>query len=124
MTTILTIDDSNFSRQRLRRSLEPAGFNVVEASTGAAGLVLYAELQPDVVLLDLTMAGMTGYETLRKLRELDPHARVIVVTADIQSTTSELVNRDGAAGFIGKPFTDEAVVAAVNAALENHKAGV
>jgi two-component system chemotaxis response regulator CheY len=115
---ILVIDDSAMSRKTLRRILEAGGHTVVEANDGIAGLETYFIERPDLVLLDLVMAGMYGLDVLARLREMDPDARVVVATADIQSSTYEMAERAGALGFITKPFSTPAVMSAVRSALE------
>ena len=114
---ILIVDDSALSRRTLRRILESAGYEVVEAADGMAALEVYFLDKPDLVLLDLVMKGMYGLDVLVKLREMDQEARVVVASADIQSSTRKLVDEAGALGFINKPFVSEQVVAAVEAAL-------
>jgi two-component system chemotaxis response regulator CheY len=64
------------------------------------------------------MSGMYGMEVLAKLREMDADARVIVATADIQSSTKILAEEQGAVGFINKPFEPAAVLDTVNSALK------
>jgi two-component system chemotaxis response regulator CheY len=61
---------------------------------------------------------MYGMDVLKKLREMDPQARVIVASADIQSSTREMVDAGGASAFINKPFTSEKVLSAVSMVLE------
>ena len=114
---ILIVDDSALSRRTLRRILEPAGYQVVEANDGMTALELYFLEKPDLVLLDLVMKGMYGLDVLVKLREMDPKALVVVASADIQSSTRKLVDEAGALAFINKPFVSEQVIAAVEAAL-------
>jgi len=117
MAKILIVDDSSLSRRMLRNILEPAGHQVVEAADGLGGLEQYALAKPDLVSLDMTMTGMHGLDVLTKLREMDPHARIVVASADVQSSTRELAEAAGAVGFIAKPFLSEQVLNAVNAAL-------
>ncbi|HWS53921.1 MAG TPA: response regulator [Pyrinomonadaceae bacterium] len=114
---IMVVDDSALSRRTLRRILEGAGYRVVEAEEGMAALELYFIEKPDLVLLDLVMKGMYGLDVLAKLREMDTGARVIVASADIQTSTRALVEQAGASDFINKPFSTENVLGAVNAAL-------
>lgn len=114
---ILVIDDSALSRRTMRRILETAGYNVVEADEGMAALELYFLEKPDLVFLDLVMKGMYGLEVLEKLREMDKDARVVVASADIQSSTRTMVEEAGARAFINKPFVVEQVLDAVNVAL-------
>jgi len=114
---IMIVDDSALSRRTLRRILESAGYEVVEADDGMAALELYFLEKPSLVLLDLVMKGMYGIDVLVKLREMDPKALVVVASADIQSSTRKMVNEAGALAFINKPFVSEQVIAAVEAAL-------
>ena len=114
---ILIVDDSALSRRTLRRILESAGYEVVEANDGMTALELYFLEKPTLVLLDLVMKGMYGLDVLVKLREMDPNALVVVASADIQSSTRKLVDAAGALAFINKPFGQEQVIAAVEAAL-------
>lgn len=114
---ILIVDDSALSRRTLRRILESAGYEVVEADDGMTALELYFLEKPSLVLLDLVMKGMYGLDVLVKLREMDPKALVVVASADIQSSTRKLVDEAGALAFINKPFVSEQVIAAVEAAL-------
>lgn len=114
---ILIVDDSALSRRTLRRILESAGYEVVEANDGMAALELYFLEKPSLVLLDLVMKGMYGLDVLVKLREMDPKALVVVASADIQSSTRQMVDEAGAQAFINKPFGPEQVIATVEEAL-------
>lgn len=114
---ILIVDDSALSRRTLRRILETANYEVIEADDGMTALEVYFLEKPNLVLLDLVMKGMYGLDVLVKLREMDPKALVVVASADIQSSTRTMVDEAGAVGFINKPFISEQVIAAVEAAL-------
>jgi two-component system chemotaxis response regulator CheY len=114
---ILIVDDSALSRRTLRRILEAANYEVIEADDGMTALEAYFLEKPNLVLLDLVMKGMYGLEVLVKLREMDPKVRVVVASADIQSSTRTMVDEAGALGFINKPFVAEQVITAVEAAL-------
>jgi two-component system, chemotaxis family, chemotaxis protein CheY len=114
---IMVVDDSALSRRTLRRILETAGYSVVEADEGLAALELYFIEKPDLVFLDLVMKGMYGLDVLTKLREMDAGARVVVASADIQSSTRALVEEAGALAFINKPFAPENVLGAIESAM-------
>src|SRR5215207_2627687 len=114
---ILIVDDSALSRRTLRRILESSGYEVAEADDGMTALELYFLEKPNLVLLDLVMKGMYGLDVLVKLREMDPNAMVVVASADIQSSTRQMVEEAGALAFINKPFVSDQVIAAVAAAL-------
>lgn len=118
MATILIVDDSNLSRKTCRRILEGGGYRVTDVADGLSALERYALDRPDLVLLDVTMAEMSGLEVLRQLRMLDPDARVVMATADVQNSTRELAMEGGAIAFVTKPLVAEVVLKAVAAALE------
>jgi two-component system, chemotaxis family, chemotaxis protein CheY len=115
---VLVVDDSGLARRYSRRILEAAGYEVVEAEDGMRALERYFVERPDVVLLDLVMKGMYGLDVLSKLREIDSSARVIVVTADIQTSSRDLVSEAGAVGFVTKPVIADELVSAVNDAVK------
>lgn len=119
---VLIVDDSALARRNLRQVVEGAGYEVTEADDGLVALEQYFLDKPDVVLLDLVMKGMYGLEVLRKLRELDPDACVLVVSADVQRSSHELAEQAGAQGFINKPFEKEQVLDALRAALPGERA--
>lgn len=114
---VLLVDDSGLARRSTRRILEQAGYEVVEAEDGLSALERFAVDKPDIVLLDLVMKGMYGLDVLEKLRELDPVARVIVVSADVQTSSRDLVQAAGAAGFINKPAAPGQVVEMIELVL-------
>jgi two-component system chemotaxis response regulator CheY len=118
MATILVVDDSNLSRRTSRRILEAGGHLVRDAADGMSALEQYALDRPDVVLLDLTMTDMNGLDVLRQLRAIDPAARVVMATADVQTSTRELALGAGAAGYVTKPLESGIVLRTVAAALE------
>ena len=116
---VLIIDDSAMSRRMLGRILESAGHSVVEAEDGAGGLELFFLEKPDIVFLDLTMKDMYGLEVLGKIREVDPAARIVVASADIQDQTRDLVNEAGANAFVNKPLSPEKVLLALETAMND-----
>lgn len=118
MHKLLLVDDSALARRNMRAILEAHSFDVVEAEDGLAALEKYFVERPDIVMLDLVMKGMYGLDVLTKLRELDPSARVIVVSADVQSSSQQLVQAAGASGFITKPFDREHLLEVVRSVLE------
>ena len=124
MAKILVVDDSGLSRRTLRRILEAEGHEIVEAEDGDHALEQYFLDKPDLVLLDLVMKGMYGVDVLTRLRQMDAEARVIVASADIQSSTHAMVKEAGAFAFITKPFLPAQVMLAVNAALGGETYGI
>jgi two-component system, chemotaxis family, chemotaxis protein CheY len=117
MTKVLVVDDSALARRRARSILEEAGYEVAEAEDGMAAIESYYLAKPDIVLLDLVMKGMYGLDVLTKLREIDSDARVIVVSADVQDSSHELVQQAGASGFLTKPLDSTAIIALLHKTL-------
>ena len=115
---VLLVDDSGLARRSTRRLLERAGYEVVEAEDGLSALERFAMEKPDIVLLDLVMRGMYGLDVLEKLRELDPVVRVIVISADVQTSSRDMVQAAGASGFINKPAPPGEIVAMIRQVLE------
>ena len=118
---VLVVDDSGLARRRVRAILEGGGYEVIEADDGMSALEQYFLARPNLVLLDLVMKGMYGLDVLMKLREMDPSARVIIVSADVQTSSHELAAEAGAVGFLTKPIETEEVLALVRSALEQQQ---
>jgi len=118
MANILVVDDSAMSRRILRGILERAGHVVLEADDGMLAIEKYFLEKPDLVFLDLIMKGMSGLEVLKKLRLMDATARIIVASADIQTSTRNITAAEGAAAFVTKPFISEEIVKTINSVLE------
>jgi two-component system chemotaxis response regulator CheY len=116
-TRVLIVDDSALARRNLRQILESANCEVDEAEDGLSALERYFLDKPDVVLLDLVMRGMYGLDVLEKLRQLDPLAKVVVVSADVQTSSQQLVDQAGAKAFITKPFDREEIIGTLEAVL-------
>jgi two-component system chemotaxis response regulator CheY len=114
---VLIVDDSLVARLSLRNSIKDRQVELKEASSGEAALDLVAAgWQPEVIFLDLTMPGIGGLETLARLRVLLPSARIIVVTADVQTATLEEVRSRGAFDIIRKPADTDLVCGALDRA--------
>ncbi|MFE1262676.1 response regulator [Streptomyces albogriseolus] len=119
---VLLVDDHQVVRRGLRTFLEVQDdIEVVgEAADGAEGVALAGELQPDVVLMDVKMPGMDGVEALRRLRELDHRARVLVVTSFTEQRTVIPALRAGAAGYVYKDIDPDALAGAIRSVHAGH----
>jgi len=116
---VLIVDDLAFIKIVLRDIIEKAGFRVVgEASNGDQAITMYEDTRPDVVLMDITMPGMDGLTALRRIREIDDAARVIICSALGQQQLIVQAIQLGAKDFIVKPFQPRRVVAALKKALD------
>ena len=108
---ILIVDDAAFMRMMVKDILTKGGYNVVgEAENGAVAVQKYAELKPDLVTLDITMPEMDGIQALKKIKEVDAGANVIMCSAMGQQA---MVIQNGAKDFIVKPFQADRVLEAV-----------
>jgi DNA-binding response OmpR family regulator len=117
-TRILVIDDEDHIRRVMRMTLEAAGYEVGEAADGPRGLEAFGDGSAwDAVLLDQRMPGMDGLETLRRMKERRPGARVIMITAYASIELAVDAMKLGALDFVRKPMTPEIVRNAVTAAL-------
>jgi len=119
---ILIVDDSSLSRRVVRGILESEGHEVTEAADGMAALERFSLEKPDLVVLDMVMGGMDGFDVLQKLRQIDGQAKIIVATADIQRSTREMTEEGGSRGFVTKPIKKEELLSLVNSVLEERPA--
>lgn len=116
--TVLIVDDSSLARRMLRQHLEALNFTVIEAADGTEALESFFLHRPDLVILDMVMTGMYGTEVLAKLIELQPDVRVIIATADIQTSTAEQVRAAGAKAILNKPIVRQQLADAVAMVME------
>ena len=104
--TVLIVEDSPSVRRLIEVSVRPLGVKVISAEDGIGGLAMARSEAPDVILLDIGLPGIDGWEVLRELRA-DPETAdisVIIVTAHAQPEVAAAAERRGADGFITKPF--------------------
>ena len=111
---ILICDDAAFMRMMIKDILSKNGYNVVgEAENGAIAVDKYAELKPDLVLMDITMPEMDGIQALKSIRSSDPNSNVIMCSAMGQQAMVIEAIQSGAKDFIVKPFQADRVLEAV-----------
>ena len=101
---ILVVDDEEEVRQLVAEFLEIRGYSVITAATGLEALTAVKHYRPDLVLMDIMMPGMTGLETLQRIREIDQRVGVIMLTAvDDEAVAREAMRRE-AYDYITKPL--------------------
>jgi two-component system invasion response regulator UvrY len=116
MIRVMLVDDHALVRMGFRMLLGDAGLEVVaEADDGEQALRDYPTVRPDVVVLDLTMPGMGGLETIRRLLSHDAKARVLVLSAHEDLAHPRRALSAGALGYLAKRSAPEALIAAVKA---------
>jgi DNA-binding response OmpR family regulator len=122
VASILIIEDDPIIRQTVEYALKRAGFTVHSASDGLIGLEAARDFEPDLVLLDLMLPGIDGYEIAEKLRETDKEVAIIMVTA-LDTERDKVRGLDaGADDYLTKPFSMEELLARVRANLRRVRA--
>jgi two-component system, NarL family, invasion response regulator UvrY len=113
--TILLVDDHAIVREGYRSVLQKQpGLQVIaEAAEGAEAYRLFKETQPDLVIMDLSMSGVGGIEAIRRIRQLDSNARILVFTMHQNAAFAVQAIRAGARGFVTKTSPPEALVRAI-----------
>ena len=116
---ILEVDDKADNRLFVRRLLEPLGFEVREADTGAAAIALWADWRPELILMDVMMPVLTGHEAIRRIRALPggDQTRIIVLSASSFEQDRAAVLTSGADAFLRKPVTDDELLAVIGRQL-------
>lgn len=107
----MVVDDAAFMRMRCTKLLIENGYNVLEAENGVQAVQQYQQHRPDGVLMDITMPEMDGLSALREIRQIDPKAKVAMVTAIGQQSTVMEALKAGARDFVVKPFQSDRVLA-------------
>lgn len=115
MAKILLVDDAAFMRMMLKDTLSKNGYSdLYEAADGAEAVEKYEEIKPDLVIMDITMPNMNGLESLKKIKEKDPQATVIMCSAMGQEAMVVDSIKSGAKDFIVKPFKTDRILKAVS----------
>ena len=112
---ILVVEDTEDNRQILRDVLSDAGFDLIEAGDGEEGVRMAAKFQPDLVLMDIQLPVIDGYEATRRIKA-DPalrHIPVIAVTSYALSQDEKKALAVGCSGYVAKPFSPRALLAKI-----------
>ncbi len=118
MAKIMLVDDAAFMRMMIKNALTASGYtDFVEAQDGAEAVTKYEEEKPDMVIMDITMPNMDGLQALKKIREADPSAKIVMCTAMGQESMVVDAIKSGARDFIVEPFDAQRVVQTVNGIL-------
>ena len=114
MAKVMICDDAAFMRVMIKDILTKNGYDVAgEAENGLKAVEKYNETKPDLVMMDITMPEMDGIQALKKIKEADPNATVIMCSAMGQQAMVIEAIQSGAKDFIVKPFQAERVLEAV-----------
>lgn len=120
MARVLIVDDSPTETYTLKTMLEGKGYEVLTADNGADGVALARQELPDVVLMDIVMPGLNGFQATRQLTKdaQTAHIPVIIVTTKDQETDKVWGQRQGAKGYLVKPVDEAELVRTVQAAVD------
>ncbi len=116
---ILIVDDAAFMRMMIRDILMKDGYIIHEASNGEEAVDKYSRIKPDLVTMDITMPDVDGIEALRRIRRVDPDAKVLMVSAMGQQKLILEALEAGASDFIVKPFQPTKVLEIVHKTLKD-----
>ncbi len=118
MANILVVDDSALMRRNLTKILTSAGHTIAaEAENGLVAVKQYEKLKPDLVTMDITMPIMDGIETVKKIREIDSNAKIIMISALDQSNMVYKAMENGAKNYILKPINPAKVIEIIKKVL-------
>ena len=115
---ILIVDDEPGIRQAVKQVLEYEEMEVRTAGSGGEAITVYPEYRPHVVFLDVKMAGLDGLETLKRLRDLDPQAVVVMISGHGTIATAVEATQRGAFDFLEKPLDADRLIVTVRNAVE------
>ncbi|PCI46539.1 MAG: two-component system response regulator [Moraxellaceae bacterium] len=121
MTRVLIVDDSATESYKLKAILEKNGFEVIEADNGADGVTLARQELPEVVLMDVVMPGLNGFQATRQISKGKDtaHIPVIIVTTKDQETDRVWGRRQGASEYLTKPVEEKILLSTIQSVLSN-----
>ncbi len=118
MAKILIVDDAAFMRMMVKDTLSKGGYtDIYEAEDGAKAVEKFNEVQPDLVIMDITMPNMDGLEALKAIKAADPSSNVVMCSAMGQETMVIDAIKSGAKDFIVKPFKPDRILKTVESIL-------
>ncbi|UCH93876.1 MAG: response regulator transcription factor [Candidatus Aminicenantes bacterium] len=123
MQKILIIEDDPTIIEGLEAAFKFHGFQVSYAESSETGLPLVRQNKPDLVILDIMLPGLDGFETCKRIREQDQHIPIIMLTAKSQESDKLLGFELGADDYVTKPFSAKELIARVKAVLKRTTAG-
>lgn len=118
MIKVLVVDDESIIRISCERTLASGGYKVKSASSGKEGIEILDKESFNLVLLDLKMPDMDGFEVLKLIRNRWPDIKVIIITGYGIEQTAKQTLEHGAHNFLGKPFTPDKLLAVISETLQ------
>ena len=120
---ILYIEDNHENRLLVRRILEAEGYSMIEATDGPTGLEVAAQMQPDLILLDINLPEIDGYDLARRFRNTPglQQVPILAITANVMKGDRERTLDSGCDGYIQKPIDVDRLPEQVRAALQKSR---
>lgn len=111
MPRLMIVDDASFMRVSIKKMVEEYDYEVVaEAADGLQAIEMYKKYKPDITTMDITMPNMTGIEALKNIKQLNPNAKIIMVSAMGQENLIREAVVSGASSFLVKPFRRDKLI--------------
>ena len=122
MPRVLIVDDSPTETYKFKEILEKHGFDIITADNGADGVAVARQEKPDVVLMDVVMPGLNGFQATRQLSKGadTKHIPVIIVTTKDQETDKVWGRRQGATDYLTKPVDESVLIDTINRAMSGN----
>ena len=117
MPKILLIDDDEVQLRLQQSILAGQGYAIYSTADGPQGILLYNTHHPDLVLLDIGLPTISGIEVLKQIRQIDPKAKIIVITGYASVESAVLAIREGAWDYVRKPYDVNALLKKIESAL-------
>lgn len=118
VNTILVVDDDAMNREVMEAFLEIEGYEVILASNGAQGLNKFRENPPDLIILDVRLPDMLGYDVCKQIKATHPHIPIMIVTGFEADDERENGIAAGADAFLSRPFGGDILIEYVNKLLQ------
>jgi len=121
LTVILIVDDARFMRTMLKNILESAQLstNIVEAIDHTSAIEMYNKVKPELVTMDINLPHTDGITCMKEILKINPHAKVLMVSAIEQKSVIDDAINSGAIGYIKKPFEENNVISTVKELLNS-----
>lgn len=116
MAQILIVDDSTTQKNAMARMLEKNGHQVIKAASGEEGVELAQFEMPDIIMMDVVMPGMNGFQATRKIthNRYTEHIPIVLISSKSQETDRKWGERQGAKGYLVKPVDEDTLLDAIN----------
>jgi two-component system chemotaxis response regulator CheY len=119
MKKVLIVDDSAFTRSIHNQIITSAGYQTLEAASGAEAVATFEKEKPDLVVMDLLMPDMDGMDAVRRILEIDADARIVICSVDRQRYRRKEAEEIGAVGFVSKPVDADEMIELLSDILED-----